>query len=266
MLTFRSAALAAVLWLFAIPALAHAQIDYRNLDDERPVQTEDAYVIERYAFELMLPTFYEAGRLGSRRWLVAPEMAYGILSDVQVGVKAPFAFTNETLTGDGFAGPRLFALYNFNTEGGGLPAFLLRADLSLPFGALAGDTPQFTLKGVATRSWGLTRAHLNLSRSFGRESGRGAVEAPSRWFGSLAVDRTLYRQSLLFIGELTLQQNVRGASVATAAGVGVRYQWTPTIVLDVGFARSIDNGADHGVTVGVSHAFAIAGLLPRGGR
>jgi len=32
---------------------AAAQIDYRNLDDERPVAVEDAYPIERYAFELL---------------------------------------------------------------------------------------------------------------------------------------------------------------------------------------------------------------------
>ena len=32
-----------------------AQIDYRNLDDERPLFSEDAYPIERHAFEFLLP-------------------------------------------------------------------------------------------------------------------------------------------------------------------------------------------------------------------
>jgi hypothetical protein len=36
-----------------------AQIDYRNLDEGRPLQTEDAYPIERHAFELVIPYEYE---------------------------------------------------------------------------------------------------------------------------------------------------------------------------------------------------------------
>jgi hypothetical protein len=52
--TQRIAALAIALTAAGFPPLA-AQIDYRNLDDHRPVRTEDAYPIERYAFELLIP-------------------------------------------------------------------------------------------------------------------------------------------------------------------------------------------------------------------
>ena len=42
-----------------IPAPLPAQIDYRNLDDGRPIATEDAYPVERYAFELLAPYRFE---------------------------------------------------------------------------------------------------------------------------------------------------------------------------------------------------------------
>ena len=52
------------------------------------------------------------------------------------------------------------------------------------------------------------------------------------------------------------------------AGAGFRWQWTPTFVLDAGVQRRLrdDIGPDIGVTIGLSHAFALRGLMPRGGR
>lgn len=51
-----------VAWLN--PVQAH--IDYRNLDDHRPVRTEDAYPIERHAFELIVPYSTTTGGTVSR--------------------------------------------------------------------------------------------------------------------------------------------------------------------------------------------------------
>ncbi len=44
------AAVAAAVLVAAVPRGAQAQIDYRNLDDDRPTRIEDAYPVERYAF------------------------------------------------------------------------------------------------------------------------------------------------------------------------------------------------------------------------
>ncbi len=59
---FRVVLAAAATVLPAAPL--HGQIDYRNLDDERPVITEDAYPIERFGFELLAPYRFEARRGG----------------------------------------------------------------------------------------------------------------------------------------------------------------------------------------------------------
>lgn len=246
-----------------------AQIDYRNLDDGRPVETEDAYPIERFAFELVLPYQYENGLRGEHLHVIAPELSYGLLPNSQVGLELPLAALDGVSGTDwGFAGPRLFALYNFNTEGRTLPALALRTDVALPFGDLGPDDVQLTLKGIATRSWGLTRLHFNAAATFGQEAGRPVVGAEPGWALSLAADRTFLRQSFLVVGELGLLEEASEAPTEVAAAVGIRYQLTPTLVLDAGVRRRLNAsaGPDLGLTFGLSHAFALAGLLPGGAR
>ncbi|MGH7658441.1 MAG: hypothetical protein ACREL6_09410, partial [Gemmatimonadales bacterium] len=66
--------------------LLGAQTDYRNLDEGRPVGAEDAYPVERYAFEFVLPYAYGNGAGDDRLHRFMPELSYGILPNTQVGV------------------------------------------------------------------------------------------------------------------------------------------------------------------------------------
>ena len=264
----RTAALAGWLCLSHI-APARAQIDYRNLDDDRPVVTEDAYPVERYAFELLAPYRYEAEAGGARLHTAVPEAAYGVARNAQVGLKVPLAAVDDGAGTDwGLAGLRLFGLYNFNTESHSVPALSLRADASFPVGSLAGEGTRFSLKAIATRSWGRMRVHLNAAGGFGSEDALSVAEPLSRWSGSLAVDRTFFRSSMLLVGEVAVSQPTQGAPAAVNASFGGRWQWTPTLVLDAGVARRLRSGTgpDIALTVGLSHAFAIRGLMPAGPR
>lgn len=246
-----------------------AQIDYRNLDDERPAATEDAYPIERYAFEVVAPYRFESEAKGTQLHIVVPEVAYGVFPNAQVGVEAPLAAVDFGPDTDwGLAGLQVFGFYNFNTEGPLLPALTLRGDVSFPVGSLAGEGTRFTLKGIATRTWGRTRFHLNVARSLGSEDELAAAEPANRWAYSLAADRTLFRQSVLVIGEVAASQAVRDAPTEVNASLGVRYQWAPTLVLDAGLTRRLrdDIGPDFALTLGLSHAFALRGLMPAGSR
>ena len=242
-----------------------AQIDYRNLDDGRPVATEDAYPVERGAFELVLPWSFERERGGPTTHSVVPELAYGLLSNAQVGAKLALA---DVSAGDvvfrGIPGASLFALYNFNTERPWLPALSLRGEVSLPVERFGEDPARFTLKGIATRSWGRTRAHLNGSWTFGDDHAATGLAGADRWAASAAVDRTLNRQSLLLIGEIGASQAARGAPTEVNAAAGLRWQWTPTMVVDLGVARRLRSGAgpDIALTAGFSHTFALPGLVP----
>jgi len=267
MQVFRTAIIAGLsLYFLVMPAAA--QIDYRNLDDDRPVITEDAYPVERYAFELLVPYRFEDESGGGELHSTVPEIAYGFLRNAQLGLKLPIAAVREgTGTEWGLAGLRLFGLYNFNTESRSLPALSLRADAEFPIGSLGGDDSRFALKAIATRSWGRMRVHLNASRGFGSEGAISSVEPLPRWSASLAVDRTFFRSSLLLIGEIATTQLIDNAPTEVIGSVGGRWQWTPTLVLDVGVTRRLsDSGPDLGLTAGVSHAFAFRALMPGGSR
>jgi hypothetical protein len=269
MQSFCLATRVAGLFLPSVVSPLGAQIDYRNLDDDRPVVTEDAYPVERYAFELLAPYRFEDEAGGGQLHTVVPEAAYGFARNAQVGVKLPLAGADEGAGAEwGLAGLRVFGLYNFNTETRSLPAISLRADASFPVGSLAGEGSRFALKAIGTRSWGRLRAHLNASRGFGSEDALSVAEPLSRWSASLAVDRTFFRSSLLLIGEIATSQAVEGAPTAVNASLGGRWQWTPTLVLDAGITRRLrsDVGPDIGLTLGVSHSFAIRALLPGGPR
>lgn len=260
--------IAAAALLVIGPAALGAQIDYRNLDDDRPTRVEDAYPAERFAFEFLVPYSYARARRGAIVQASVLEVEYGFLRNAHLGLKAPLAAvrTNGS-NATGLSGLRAFFLYNFNTDGLLLPAISIRADAAFPVGSLGGDETQVAFKGIVTRSWGRTRLHLNgAARVVGGESPGPVVEGLEDWWYGAALDRTLFRQSLLVVGELYALREASGDPVEVNASLGLRWQWRPTTVLDVGIARGLRDGLgpEYAVTIGVSNAFAIAGLMPRG--
>jgi hypothetical protein len=245
------------------PGVAIAQTDYRNLEDDRPALIEDAYPIERHAFEFMAPWRYGRDQDGGNSHAFVPEIEYGILRNAQLGIKLPFAGTSTDAGRDwGISGLRVFGLYNFNTESRVLPAFALRTDATLPVGSLAGDGTRVTVKGIATRSWGRSRIHLNGAYTFGRDRPLGAAEPANKWWYGVATDRTLFRQSTLLLAEVYALRSLAAEPVQVNASIGLRHQLTPYTVVDFGIARRLRAvGPDYEVTIGFSRAFAIAGLI-----
>ena len=261
-------------WWPALPGLAamiatraSAQIDYRNLDDDRPVAVEDAYPLERYAFEWL--GAYRFTRLGEGRGqhLFVSEIAYGLARGAEMGIKAPFtAKTGGGGTEAGLAGLRVFALYNLTTERPSLPGAAIRLDWTAPLGSQAGRGGAVMIQALATRSFGRNRVHLNAGAALARGSEPAAAEAIPRWRAGLAVDRTLLRSSTLLLAAATAEQDSEGADIAMAAAAGFRRQVAPALVLDAGVSWAFQRGAAPrpALTVGLSHAFAIAGLMPGG--
>jgi hypothetical protein len=261
----RTAASAAVALAMCAPRAA-AQIDYRNLDDDRPARLEDAYPVERHAFELLFP--HSVTRLAGGAAVHASifELTWGVLRDAQIGLKAPVASLDKPGPSGGvlgLSGLRAFALYNFNTEAPWLPALALRGDLHVPAGALGGDRTRGEIKAIATRSFGLTRLHVNAAAGIGAEGAEPAVEGSPRWWAGGAVDRTLFRQSVLLVAEVYAVRESRGAPLEVTTSVGARWQFSPTVVFDAGLTRRLsDTGPDFGITAGLSYAFALTPLIP----
>ncbi len=264
---WRSAALAAAFAALAASG-ATAQLDYRNLDDDRPLRVEDAFPVERYAFEWIAPYSFARARGGAATHAVVLELTWGVVLNGHAGLKLALADVEGPAGRTrGLAGARAFAFYQLFTESPALPAVAVRADAFLPAGSLGGDRARGELKLVATRSFGRSRLHLNGAVGLGPDGTPPAAEGAARWWAGAALDRTLIRHSLLFVVETYALREARGAALEVNAGLGARWQWTPTLVLDLGVSRRLRaDGPDVALTFGVSKAFAVAALMPSGPR
>lgn len=258
----RSMAGAALLLVCGAAAIAGAQTDYYNTDSGRPLRTEDAYPVERRAFEIQAaPLKVERFRGGIYSWGVEPELAYGIAPRTQVEAGVPVTFIDAgALRRSGIAGLHVSVLHNLNVETS-IPALGVAASAALPVGALAGDQAYVSLKGIATRTLTWARFHANADYTFGRAPAPGddgVVEA-SRWSAGLAVDRTFPLRSLLLGGELVAEQPLHpDEAVVLSAALGGRYQLTPRWAVDAGAGRRL-TGEERSwfMTFGSAYAFGL---------
>lgn len=269
----RTAAMAvAIAALTAAGTPAAGQTDYYNTDARRPVIVEDAYPVERYAFEAQVaPLRLERLSGGSYHWEIEPELAYGILPGTHVEVGLPLLFADGAHGEEGFGvgGIDLSLFHNLNVETRTLPAFALAAEALLPVGSRAPDRLHPSLKAIATRTFGFARFHANAAYTFGAEpEADAAVGEASRWMAGLAVDRTFPLRSALVIADLVVEQPLHEAEeLRWTAEVGTRYQLNPFFALDAGIGRRL-TGSEQGwfFTFGAARAFAIRALMPGGSR
>jgi hypothetical protein len=250
--------------LASSPRALPAQTDYYNTDAGRPLRVEDAYPVERRAFEIQAaPIRLERSAGGVYHWSVEPELAYGILPRMQVEVGVPLSLIDAG--GErrgGVGGVDLSALYNLNVETA-LPAFGIAMSTLLPVGSLAPRDPSVSLKGIATRTFTWARFHLNGEYTFGDEPDAGSPGEGSgelaRWMAGLAVDRTFPLRALLVGVEVVLQQPLNDAAdQLLSAAAGVRYQLNPRWALDAGIGKRL-TGDDRPwyATFGSAYAFGL---------
>jgi hypothetical protein len=246
----------------AAPESAHAQTDYYNTDRGRPLRVEDAYPVERRAFELQAaPLRVERGAGGIYHWSVEPELAYGILPRLQVEVGVPLSFVDAAGTRrGGVAGLDVSALYNLNVETS-LPAFGIGASALLPVGNLAPDRPFVSVAGLMTRTFTWARFHVNGEYTVGDEPTAldAGVEELSRWAAGVAIDRTFPLRALLVGTEFVVEQPLEDATdLLLTAGAGFRYQLTPRWAMDAGIGKRL-TGDDRAwyLTVGSAYAFGL---------
>ncbi len=260
-------------WLVLISGMARpvaAQTDFYNTDKGRPIEIEDAYPTERYAFEAQLaPVRLERADGGVYNWGLEPELTYGLLPRTHLEIGVPLAFLDGGPLGrrSGIAGLDISVLHNLNVETTSLPAFGVLGELLLPVGGLAPDRTYLSLKGIATRTYGWARFHVNGQYTFGRqpESGAaGSVQPLSRWMAGLAVDKTYPLRSMLVTAELFARRPLpTSEDVELNSAAGIRYQLSPRFAVDAGLGRRL-TGDDQGwfVTFGTALAFGIRGLIP----
>lgn len=246
---------------------ARAQTDYYNTDAGRPIRIEDAYAIERRAFELQVaPIRLERGARGQYHWSIEPEIAYGLFPRTQLEVGFPITW----LDGASERSARLSRievslLHNLNAETR-IPALAVAAEVLVPVGSGASDEVHTSLKGIATKTFRFARFHVNGQYTLGdapvaapSTPASAQVEEASRWMSGVAVDRAFPLRALLVTGEVFAQGALaEGSETEWNATVGSRMQLSPRWALDAGIGRKL-NGDDRtwSFTMGGAVAFGL---------
>ncbi len=182
-----------------------------------------------------------------------------------MALRTPFvASSGRSDTPGGLAGIDFSILLNLSTERVRLPGLAVRVDASLPAGAAGGHGMGRGVTGLATRSFGAARIHLNASVALDLPETAGGADHPQRWWVGMAVDRTLIRSSTLLVGEATVGWVLRGAPLRYSVGGAIRRQVTPTLVADPGLGWEFASGkrTETSLTIGLSHSFGVAFLMP----
>lgn len=239
------------------PAIA---LDHDNLDPNRPIAIEDAYVIPRGEIGLEGGMTFNDRKQGKSRFGFQPQIIYGAFSNTQIEIMSGLVTEPNTVQGDDKSGDlSIGALYNFNTETVQLPAFAARVEVGLPTGVNSRGVDT-ELTGVMTRSFGRWRTHVNLGYTF-----LGAPqqnERPGTYRMVAAVSYPLgypisFRDTII-ANVFTRQSDVRGQRNPTGIGVGLRHQMSSRVVLDGGLGSELYGPADRSIfftTIGLSVGF-----------
>ena len=242
-----------------LPSAVAAQTDYYNTDKGRPFRTEDAYPVERRAFELQAaPLRIERGAQGAYRWTLEPEIALGILPRTHIEAGIPFSIVDAGgTTSSGVDALHFSLLHNLNAETTTVPALAIGVAAALPTGRDAGAGAQLTVKGIATRTLTWARVHVNGEFSPGDEA-VGDAHPYERWAASLAVDRAFPLESLLIGAEVVASQLAQdGAETDYAVAAGLRYQLSPRWAMDAGIGRRWTGERSWSATFGAAYAFGL---------
>jgi hypothetical protein len=153
--------------LTLLAAAASAQSYYRDLDAGQPGRIEDAHVLPRYALGVYLsPVQFERLTGGTTRYRAEPKLAYGISALTEIELRIPMVelippAETEAASISGVAGMSIGISRALNVERTAMPAFALSSEFSIPVGSLSGPRGSFFAKGMATKTLGATRVHLN---------------------------------------------------------------------------------------------------------
>jgi hypothetical protein len=145
------------------PEIAHT---FDNLDPNRPIAIEDAYVIPHGEIGVEGGVTFNDRKQGRSRFGFQPQIIYGALPNLQVELMTNLLTESMTVAGDDKSGDlSVGVLYNFNTETVRWPAFAVRPELGFPTGVNSkGLDTEVT--GVMTRAFGRWRTHLNVGYTF----------------------------------------------------------------------------------------------------
>jgi hypothetical protein len=249
----------AMLIILMGPTLAWG-LDHDNLDPNRPIAIEDAYVLPEGEIGVEGGMIFNDRNRGKGRFGFQPQIIYGVFANTQIELMSTTLTEPNTVAGDDKSGDlSLGVLYNFNTETLNVPAFAMRLEFGFPTGVNSRgiDTE---LTGVMTRSFGRWRTHLNAGYTFlgspqGRErAGIYRVVAAA----SYPLGYPMSFRDTIIANVFTRQPDLVGQQDPIGLGIGLRHQVSSRIVGDAGIGSELIGPPDRSVffsTVGLSVGF-----------
>lgn len=165
----------------------------------------------------------------------------------------------------GLAGVHVSLFHQLNVETR-LPSFAMKADAILPAGPFSADQPYYTLTGIVTRTLsalGPVRVHGNAAVTLGDgvqgdTLSRSVVLPAPRWRAGVSMDRAFPLQATLIAVEALAQRSLlNGDDVVWSTGAGVRHQFSPRVVVDVGVLRDL-TGPERNWSFTVGSAVALS--------
>ena len=249
----------AILLLLMVPTLVWA-LDHDNLDPNRPIAIEDAYVVPKGEIGIEGGILFSDRKRGDSRLVFQPQLIIGAFNNTQLELSSDVSTDPRSVVGDDKSGNlTVGALYNFNTETVNLPAFAARVQLGFPTGVNAKGVDT-AVTGVMTRSYGRWRTHLNIGYTFlgspqGQErSGAYRVVAAV----SYPLGYPMSFRDTIIANVFTRQSDLVGQRNPTGVGIGLRHQVSSRVVFDAGLGTELIGPSDRSVffsTIGLSVGF-----------
>lgn len=235
-------------------------LDHDNLDPNRPIAIEDAYVIPKGEIGLEGGMTFNDRKQGKSRFGFQPQIIYGAFDNTQIEIMSGLVTEPNTVQGDDKSGDlSVGVLYNFNTETLQVPAFAARVEVGLPTGVNSKGVDT-ELTGVMTRSFGRWRTHVNLGYTFLGSPQHNERAGSYRLVAAVSypLGYPMSFRDTIIANVFTRQSDVRGQRNPTGVGIGLRHQVSSRIVFDAGMGTEFYGPADRSVffsTIGLSVGF-----------
>lgn len=253
------AARVVMLCFLVMPTIVRA-LDHDNLDPNRPIAIEDAYVVPKGEIGVEGGLLFSDRKRGESRLVFQPQLIIGAFNNTQLELSSDVSTDPRSVVGDDKSGNlTVGALYNFNTETITLPAFAVRMQLGFPAGVHARGVDT-ALTGVMTRSYGRWRTHLNIGYTvLGSPQG---LERSGAYRVVAAISYPLgypmsFRNTVI-ANVFTRQSDLVGQRNPTGIGLGLRHQVSSRVVFDAGVGTEFIGPSDRSIffsTIGLSVGF-----------
>ena len=243
-----------------VEANSAGALDHDNLDPNRPIAIEDAYVIPKGEIGVEGGLTFNDRKEGKSRFGFQPQIIYGAFENTQIEIMSGLVTEPSTVVGDDKSGDlSVAALYNFNTETLAVPAFAARVEVGFPTGVRSKgiDTE---LTGVMTRSFGRWRTHVNVGYTFLGSTQQNERSGTCRIVAAVSypLGYPMSFTDTIIVNAFTRQSDLKGQTNPTGIGAGLRHQVSSRVVFDAGIGTEFLGPPDRSIffsTIGFSLGF-----------